>query len=303
VKLFYTDHFELPLPTGHRFPMAKYYRLRQYLGRCDWCKDCQFLVPPAATDTELMAVHTQEYVRRVADGLLEPLELRRIGFPWSRKMVERSRRSVGATLAAARVALHEGIAVNLAGGTHHAYADSGQGYCVFNDVAVTARVMQQEAGLRRVLIADLDVHQGNGTAAIFADDPSVFTFSMHSEKNYPFRKHQADLDVALPDGTGDVEYLDQLDQRLDEALAASHADLVLYISGADPFEGDRLGRLKLSKPGILARDRMLMTRCRDRGLPVVVTMGGGYAVNLDDIVEIHANTVYAAWLQTSGVGA
>ncbi len=298
MKLFYTDQFELPLPPGHRFPMEKYYRLRQYLRRCDWCQSNEFRVPPAARDDELTRVHDPDYVRRVIHGELSALEIRRIGFPWSPQLVERSRRSVGATLAASRAALGDGIAVNLAGGTHHASAESGQGYCVFNDTAVAARQMQHERLVERVLIVDLDVHQGNGTAAIFAQDPSVTTFSMHGEKNFPFRKFPADLDLALPDGTEDVEYLKRLDRALDQALEVSQCQLVLYIAGADPFVGDRLGRLHLSKAGLLARDRLVLTRCRDQGLPIAIAMGGGYARKVEDVVEIHANTIYAAWLQT-----
>ena len=210
-------------------------------------------------------------------------------------MVERSRRSVGATIDAARAALSEGIAVNLAGGTHHAQHDAGQGYCVFNDTAVAVRVLQKEKALQRALVVDGDVHQGNGTPAIFAQDYSVFTFSMHAATNYPFRKHAADLDLPLPDGTGDVEYLDQLDTALTRALKSANADIVFYISGADPFEGDRLGKLKLTKQGLLARDRLVLTRCRDWSLPVAISMGGGYAPHVDDVVEIHANTVATAF--------
>lgn len=261
----------------------------------EWARGCEFCVPVAATDEQLLRVHSRDYVERVATGQLQPLEIRRIGFPWSTGMVERSRRSVGATLDAAQAALNEGIAVNLAGGTHHAHRDGGQGYCVFNDTAVGARHVQAEHDIKRVLIIDCDVHQGNGTAAIFADDPTVFTFSMHSASNYPFRKHAADLDVAFADGTGDTEYIDRLDTSLNVALKESQADMVFYISGADPYEGDRLGKLKLTKEGLRARDRMVMTRCLDWSLPVAIAMGGGYAPNIDDIVDIHANTVATAF--------
>ena len=295
MRLFYTDHFVLPLPDGHRFPMEKYYRLREYLKRTDWAQRCQFQVPGAATNEQLQLAHSEEYIDKVVSGTLEPIDVRRIGFPWSEGMVERSRRSVGATIDAARAALSEGIAVNLAGGTHHAQHDAGQGYCVFNDTAVAVRVLQKEKAIQRALVVDCDVHQGNGTAAIFAQDYSVFTFSMHAATNYPFRKHAADLDLPLPDGTGDVEYLDQLDTALTLALKSANADIVFYISGADPFEGDRLGKLKLTKQGLLARDRLVLTRCLDWSLPVAISMGGGYAPHVDDVVEIHANTVATAF--------
>jgi len=232
-------------------------------------------------------------LHQVVNGSLTDLAMRRIGFPWSPELVERSRRSVGATIAAAKAAIIDGIAINLAGGTHHAFADHGQGYCVFNDAAVAARTLQAEANRAQILIVDLDVHQGNGTAHIFKNDPTVFTFSIHSERNYPFRKCDADLDVALPDRADDVTYLSALDDALDEALATA-PDFVIYQSGADPYENDRLGRLSLTVNGLLARDRMVITRCRDRGLPIAITMGGGYAEAIEMIVTIHANTVRAA---------
>ncbi len=302
MKLFYADHFDLPLPPRHRFPMAKYYRLREHLASGPNSAAFEFCEPPAVTDQQLQQAHDPVYLRKIVQGDLSQVEERRIGFPWSSQMVERSRRSVGGTLSAARAALKEWIAVNLAGGTHHAFADSGQGYCVFNDTAVAARVLQAEGAVRRVLIVDCDVHQGNGTAAIFAEDPSVYTFSMHAGSNYPFRKHAADLDLALPDGATDQEYLGQLDPALNRVLKQAQADLVFYIAGADPYAGDRLGRLQLTKPGLMARDRMVMSRCRDWGVPLAVAMGGGYAREISDIVEVHANTVAVAlqWFQSRG---
>jgi acetoin utilization deacetylase AcuC-like enzyme len=294
VKLFYTDHFELPLPAGHRFPMAKYRRLRQRIVDSPWAGHCELLVPDPATDDQLCLAHTADYVRRVASGQLTDQEIRRIGFPWSPAMVERSRRSTGATIAAGRAALANGLAVNLAGGTHHACADAGEGFCVFNDVAVAARVLQHEAQIRRALVIDCDVHQGNGTAAIFAGDDSVFTFSIHGAKNFPLRKHPSDLDVALPDGTDDAAYLDALDAALDRTFADAAFDLVFYLAGADPFAGDRLGRMRLTKLGLQQRDRRVLARCQQLGLPVAIAMAGGYAHNIDDIVDIHAATIRTA---------
>ena len=214
--------------------------------------------------------------------------VRRIGFPWSPAMVERSRRSAGATIAAARAALDDGAAVNLAGGTHHAFADRGEGYCVFNDVAVAARLLQHEGRCRRVAVVDCDVHQGNGTAAIFRDDPTVFTFSMHGAKNYPFRKETSDLDVELRDGTDDAAYLAALGGALPAVLARQQPELVFYLAGADPYEGDRLGRLRVSMAGLERRDALVFDACRAAGVPVAVAMSGGYAPDVDDIVAIHA---------------
>lgn len=294
MKLFFTDRFELPLPPAHRFPMAKYRRLRQRLQASDWAGDCQFVEPEAATDSQLCLAHSTDYVQRVVSGRLTDREVRRIGFPWSPAMVERSRRSVGATIAAGRTALVEGFGVNLAGGTHHAGRDVGEGFCVFNDVAVAARTLQQASLVQRVLVIDADVHQGNGTASIFADDPSVFTFSIHGAKNFPLRKHPGDWDVALPDGTDDETYLAALDAALDGIFAQGPFDLAFYLAGADPFEGDRLGRMQLTKQGLQQRDRSVLQRCCRAGLPVAIAMAGGYAQQIEDIVDIHAATIRIA---------
>jgi acetoin utilization deacetylase AcuC-like enzyme len=245
--------------------------------------------PAPASFAQLSLVHHPDYVNAVFDGTLDRDHQRRIGFPWSRAMVERSIRSVGATIAATAVALDEGAAANLAGGTHHAFPDRGEGYCVFNDVAVGARVLQAQHGLRRIAIIDCDVHQGNGTARIFADDPSVFTFSIHGAKNFPMRKETSDLDIALEDGTGDADYLDALDRALDEVFTRHDPELVIYLAGADAYHGDRLGRLSLSIEGLRERDRRVFARCN--GLPVVACMGGGYCPDIATIVTIHANTI------------
>ncbi|MEM7051948.1 MAG: histone deacetylase [Acidobacteriota bacterium] len=297
MKAFYCDQFELPLPPEHRFPMAKYRLLRQ---RVAGHREIDLEVPPAAEAVDLLRVHDAAYVSRVVGGALARQEIRRLGFPWSRRLVERSRRSVGGTLAACRWALEDGAAVNLAGGTHHAFADHGEGYCVFNDVAVAARSLLAEGSVRRVLVVDLDVHQGNGTAAIFGGDPRVFTFSMHGRRNFPARKVPGDLDLALEDGTGDDEYLDLLDQALERAFAASGAELVIYVAGADPFAGDRLGRLALSRAGLAERDRRVFAGARREGLPVAAVMAGGYARDVDDVVAIHQVTVETAVRNCTG---
>ena len=294
MKIFYHDHFVLPLPENHRFPMSKYALLRQRIVEQGLVAPGQMRVPQAASDEQLQLAHTAEYVARVREGRLTRREIRRIGFPWTPQLVERSRRSVGSTIAAGRAALQEGVAVNLAGGTHHAGPDWGQGYCVFNDAAVAARVLQAEGLARRVVVLDCDVHQGNGTAAIAAGDETLFTFSIHGANNFPFHKEESDLDIGLPDGAGDEAYLAALERGVRQALVRARADVAIYLAGADPHVGDRLGRLALSKAGLAARDRLVFDRCREAGLPVVVTMAGGYGRRVEDTVDIHFQTVRAA---------
>lgn len=294
MKVFFTDHFVLPLPPEHRFPMAKYAILRQRVVAANLVRPCDHIVPAAADDLQLGRAHDREYIERVQKGLLRDEEQRKIGFPWSEAMVERSRRSSGATIEACRAALAEGWGVNLAGGTHHAFRDRGEGYCIFNDSVVALRQMQAEGRVRRALIVDCDVHQGNGTAKILEDDPSVFTFSIHNEKNYPLKKERSDLDVGLPDGTGDGEYLDALEPALRESIGRARAELVIYLAGADPYFGDRLGRFALTKQGLAERDRMVFDFCVTAGLPVAITMAGGYANRVEDIVDIHFQTVEEA---------
>ncbi len=293
MQAFYSEPLELPLPPGHRFPMAKYRQLKdrvaaQAAGRVT------LLAAPPASDDELRLAHSEAYVQRVSQGLLSELEQRRIGFPWSPELVARSRSSTGATIAALRVALSDTLAVNLAGGTHHAMADFGLGYCVFNDVAVAIRVLQAEQKLERCVVIDCDVHQGNGTASIFEHDRRVFTFSMHGARNFPFNKVPSDLDIALPDGTSDSEYLAALSWALDSQLPLAQADAVLYLAGADPYEGDRLGRLKLTPNGLRERDQLVFERCQRGRLPLAVMMAGGYADDIERIVEIHATTTFLA---------
>lgn len=294
MKAFYCDDFVLPLPPDHRFPMRKYALLRQRVIAEDLVAPGDLRVPEAATDEQILRAHDLDYLTRVKDGLLSEKEQRRIGFPWSPEMVERSRRSSGATLAACRAAFDDGVAVNLAGGTHHAHRDFGAGYCVFNDSAIAARAMQAERRTRRVVILDCDVHQGDGTAAILAGDSSVFTFSVHGARNFPFHKQKSDLDIELPDGTTDAVYLDAVEEGVRRALAMAGADLAIYLAGADPYASDRLGRMAVSMEGLAQRDRLVLGLCRDAGLPVAVTMAGGYAHQVDEIAAIHARTVRIA---------
>ncbi len=301
MKLYYADHFELPLPAGHRFPMSKYRLLREAVAASGLVDRSALEVPAAATDAELARAHTPGYVRRVVAGELTAGEIRRIGFPWSPELVERSRRSVGGTIAACRSALAAGAGVNLAGGTHHAFADRGEGYCVFNDAAVAARAMQAEGRAARVAIVDCDVHQGNGTASIFRDDRSVFTFSIHGRRNFPFKKAESDLDVELEDGAGDVEYLAALAAGLERLAASGAFDLAIYLAGADAFAGDRLGRLALSREGLSRRDRAVFGFFRRLGTPVAAVMAGGYAPEVSAIVAIHLETVAVA-VETFGRG-
>jgi acetoin utilization deacetylase AcuC-like enzyme len=297
---FYSDQFVLPLPEGHRFPMAKYRMLREQLATHLPAVGC--LEAPRASDGELALAHSSVYVDAIAYGTASPAVLREIGFPWSEAMAERARRSVGATIAAARTALAQGVAANLAGGTHHAYADKGGGFCVFNDVAVASRVVQAEwaraqapdAPPLRVAVIDLDVHQGNGTAHIFQGDDSVFTLSLHGDKNFPFRKEASDLDVPLPDGCADADYLVALDGALAELDRRFAPGLVMYLAGADAYEGDRLGRLKLSMAGMQARDQRVFDWCGARRLPVVLMMAGGYGVRIEETVAVQLNTYRVA---------
>jgi len=294
MRAYFSDSFVLPLPPGHRFPMDKYARLRTRVRAELPAGAVDLELAPAAADADILRAHDAAWLDAVISGTLTPRQQRDIGFPWSVQMVERSRRSSGATVAACRAALQDGRAVNLAGGTHHAFRDHGGGYCVFNDAAIAAMAMQAGGHARRVAVIDCDVHQGDGTASILAGDDSVFTFSIHGRNNYPFVKQASDLDIELEDGTGDDEYLERLEKGIDHALAAARADLVIYLAGADPYAGDRLGRLSLSRHGLAERDRRVFGRCAAAGLPVAACMAGGYARDIDDTVDIHLQTVRIA---------
>lgn len=301
MQIYYAATQLQKLPDGHRFPMGKYELLRERLA--GELPELRLRLAPEASDGELALAHTPDYIDAVVQGQLSPEQQREIGFPWSEGMVERARRSVGATVCAARTAFKEGIAANLAGGTHHAYAHKGGGFCVFNDVAVSARLMQAEwarhhTRVLQVAVVDLDVHQGNGTADIFAHDKSVFTLSMHGEKNFPFRKAASDLDVALPDGCTDETYLEALSRTLQEMSDRCAPDLVFYLAGADPHEGDRLGRLHLSFEGLRQRDQMVFAWAKDRRIPLAMAMAGGYGRDITDTVQVQINSfalAHAAW--------
>jgi acetoin utilization deacetylase AcuC-like enzyme len=294
VRVFHCDEREVPLPEGHRFPMAKYRLLRRLLLERGLVAQGELSPSPLASREELLLVHAPAYLEALWSGSLTTAEQRRLGFPWSEGLLLRSRASVGGTLAAARAALVHGIAGNLAGGTHHAFADHGEGYCVFNDLAVTIRVLQAEGRLGRALVVDLDVHQGNGTAALFdcpaPEEREVFTFSMHGARNFPFRKQRSSRDVELPDGCGDEEYLRLLGRHLPEVFEAARPGLLLYQAGVDPLGGDALGRLSLSPEGLRARDRLVLEEAKAREVPVVLTLGGGYARPIERTVEAHAGT-------------
>jgi acetoin utilization deacetylase AcuC-like enzyme len=302
VHAFYADHFVLPLPAGHRFPMEKYAMLRKRLLRELPTLEMQEALP--ASIDELSLVHTPRYINAVIHGGLTGSEQREIGFPWSEGMAERARRSVGGTVQAARTALGgAGVSANLAGGTHHAYPDKGSGFCVFNDVAVAARLMQAEWAVHgrepreralQVAIVDLDVHQGDGTAHIFGDDASVFTLSLHGAKNFPVRKKQSDCDIELPDGCEDAQYLQALEQGLEQLVRRFKPELIFYLAGADPHEGDRLGRLALTDAGMAARDRRVFDWAWHHRLPLVMTMAGGYGREIDSTIRVQLNTYRVA---------
>jgi len=296
MKAIHSDRFEPPLPAGHRFPMDKYRLLRERVEA--GLPEITLLEAPLVDIPTLQRVHALNYIQDVLEGTLPPAMVREIGFPWSPELVERSLRSVGGTLAALQHAIHDGVAVNLAGGTHHAMSASGSGFCVFNDVAVAIRHAQAMGWAQRCAVVDLDVHQGNGTAAIFADDASVFTLSLHGERNFPFRKVPSSLDVGLPDGCEDGVYLRALADAL-AVMDAEHGqrpfDLVFYLAGADPHEQDRLGRMALTAEGMAQRDEVVMRWCEGLQVPVVMCMAGGYGRDLDAMIEVQWQSVHQAW--------
>jgi acetoin utilization deacetylase AcuC-like enzyme len=292
LKAFYTDHYVLPLPLGHRFPMEKYSQLRDLVENLD---GVELVEAPTISDTQILYAHDAAYLMKIIRGNLSPQEQREIGFPWSTQMVERSRRSAGATLAAAKVALEEGLAANLAGGTHHAYRNRGSGFCVFNDSAIAARALQREIHPKlKVAIVDLDVHQGNGTAAILQNDPSIFTLSIHGEHNFPFQKETSDLDIGLENGCSDKQYLEALDQALSTMHDQFRPDFIIYLAGADPHEGDRLGKLKITQTGMRLRDEQVFQYGKDYQVPIAFSMAGGYGKEINSTVNIHLQTIQAA---------
>jgi len=287
-------HYAIPLPEGHRFPIAKYARLRDAVLAEGIVARAELRDPARAPVEAVARVHDAAYVDRLVGGRMPAAEQRALGFPWSEALVERSFRAAGGTLEAATHALTAGVAMNLAGGTHHAFASHGEGFCVLNDVVIAFRELRAQGLVSRAAIIDLDVHQGNGTHAMLAGDDSAFTFSMHGRRNYPFRKVAGRLDVELEDGTGDTEYLERLAASLPGVLAEARADIVFYLAGADPHEGDTLGRLALTFDGLMRRDTLVLEAARAVGVPVVVAIAGGYGRDLDDTVRVHANTARVA---------
>jgi acetoin utilization deacetylase AcuC-like enzyme len=288
VRASFSPGYVVPLPEGHPFPIGKFAALHEQLLAEGLLRPADVLAPQQADWRDLALVHRPEYLGALADGGLERAAERRLGLPCSPALLRRSRLAVQGTIDAALMALEDGIAANLAGGTHHAFPDHGEGFCVLNDVAVAIRVLQRSLFVRRVLVVDLDVHQGNGTAAIFAGDADVFTFSIHGERNFPFRKSASSLDVGLPDGTGDGDYLASLATHLGPAIEAARPELVVYLAGVDVVKGDRFGRLALTPRGLFERDRMVLEAVARRGLPVVLLLSGGYAATPLETAALHA---------------
>lgn len=290
MRVSYSDGYHVELPAGHPFPMGKFSALHATLLREGLLRPGDVAVPVPAEADVLGLVHTECYLGELAEGRLGRKAERRMGLPWSAALVRRSRLAVGGTVLTARMALDDGLAANLAGGTHHAFPDHGEGFCVLNDVAIAIRLLRQEGRLARALVIDLDVHQGNGTAAVFAEDPSTFTLSFHGERNYPFQKETSSLDVGLPDGTGDEDYLAQLERHLPAVLEASRPDLIVYVAGVDPLAGDRYGRLALTRDGLERRDRRVLEAARARQVPLLLVTGGGYAPTVEATADLHAIT-------------
>lgn len=290
MRVFYTPRYYADIGEGHIFPIRKFEMVRDRLLQEGTLQLEDLWQPDPASVEDTLLVHTKDYVTRLCNGSLTGTELRRLGLPWSEALVQRSFYAVGGTIAAARSAREEGIGSNLAGGTHHAFADRGEGFCVLNDVAVAIRVLRRDSLIRRAAVIDCDVHQGNGTATIFADDPELFTFSVHGAKNYPLIKARSTLDIELPDGTTDESYLQVLADHLSN-IFRHDPEIVFYLAGADPHIGDKLGRLAVSVDGLRRRDEMVLKGCQERGIPVVTVMSGGYGQNISDTVEIHCNTI------------
>jgi len=293
MHVFYTPRYYADIGANHIFPIRKFELVRERLINEGTLVHSDLIEPEPASVSDVLLVHTEDYVSRLRAGMLTATEVRRLGLPWSPSLVQRSFYAVGGTIAAARYALENGIASNLAGGTHHAFADRGEGFCVLNDVAVAIRVLQRDGLIRRAAIVDCDVHQGNGTATIFAGDSGVFTFSMHGAKNYPLFKAHSSLDIELADGTGDDVYLRTLADRLSRVLE-EEPEIIFYLAGADPYAADKLGRLALSIKGLRARDEYVLQTCYEAEIPLITVMSGGYAENISDTVEIHCNTIRAA---------
>ncbi|MEP6850923.1 MAG: histone deacetylase [Acidobacteriota bacterium] len=290
---FYSPYYYADIGEGHVFPIRKFELVKEILLNEGTLLPDEILDPSAVAASDLLLVHTQDYVSRLIGGTLTTKEIRKLGLPWSESLVRRSFHAISGTINAARRCLIDGVSSNLAGGTHHAYPDRGEGYCVLNDVAVAIRVLQREKLAERFLIVDCDVHQGDGTAYIFRESQEVFTFSIHGAKNYPLFKQTSSLDIELPDGTSDEEYLETLEHAL-ERVVLHDADAIFYLAGADPFEKDKLGRLAMTIDGLRRRDEIVLAFARNAGVPIVTTMSGGYAADIEDTVEIHCNTIRTA---------
>ena len=290
-----SERYALPLPAGHRFPIAKYALIREQLLWQGVAPAADFYDPGLCAEADVLRVHTATYWHKVRDQTLTPAEVRRLGLPQSPQLTRRSLSSVAGTLQSARRALRDGIGLSLAGGTHHAFADRGEGFCVLNDIAVAAAHLLHHRLARQVLVVDLDVHQGDGTAHIFRAEPRVFTFSMHAGANYPLRKEQSDLDLALPLGTGDAAYLTALRAALPRLLREVQPDFIFYQAGVDVLATDKLGKLALTQAGCRQRDEFVLGLCRRHHLPVAVSMGGGYSERLADIVDAHCHTFRVAY--------
>jgi len=291
-KVFYSPYYYADIGEGHVFPIRKFELVRDKLLGEGTLRDDEIVEPEQASVDDPLLVHTDDYISRLRNGTLTPKEIRKLGLPWSESLLRRSFHAISGSINATRAAVETGVASNLAGGTHHAYPDRGEGYCVLNDVAVAIRVLQREGLAKRFLIIDLDVHQGDGTAFIFRDSPEVFTFSMHGAKNYPLFKKQSTLDIELADGTSDQEYLETLNEVLPRLLIHD-PDIVFYLAGADPYKGDKLGRLGLTIDGLLRRDTSVLEFASHHEIPIVTTMSGGYAADINETVEIHCNTIRA----------
>jgi acetoin utilization deacetylase AcuC-like enzyme len=291
-RLYYSPYYYADIGEGHVFPIRKFELVKDLLLKEGTLRKDEVFEPEPARIEDLLLVHIEDYITRLMEGTLSAKEIRKLGLPWSKSLVRRSFHAISGTINAARAAMESGIASNLAGGTHHAYPDRGEGFCVLNDVAVAIRVLQREKRAERVLIVDCDVHQGNGTAFIFKDSPEVFTFSMHGAKNYPLFKETSNLDIELADGTGDEEFLETLEQALPR-IFIHDPDILFYLGGADPYEKDKLGRLKLTQAGLMRRDEIVLEFAKEHHTPIVTTMSGGYALDINDTVEIHANTIRA----------
>jgi acetoin utilization deacetylase AcuC-like enzyme len=292
MRVFYTPRYYADIGVAHIFPIRKFELVRDRLLHQGVLQPADLVQPEPASLEDVLLVHAEDYVSRLRNGALTSAELRRLGLPWSEGLVRRSFYAVGGTISAARSAIDEGIGSNLAGGTHHAFADRGEGFCVLNDVAIALRVLRRDGLIQRAAIVDCDVHQGNGTATIFANDPTVFTFSMHGAKNYPLLKARSSLDIELPDNTPDEVYLRTLNDNLPYVFR-NDPQIVFYLAGADPFAGDKLGRLAVSIGGLRARDEQVLKQCYEREIPVVTVMSGGYGEDISDTVEIHCNTIRA----------